>query len=100
MSAGISIVRKGNPATIKELVQSAEQALINAKKMGSGEVQILKLEATQTHETPVVISIDRLLEAIAEGKTEMAQNQMVAVLNRLIPLVALMNEKQKQQLIE
>ncbi len=100
MSAGITIDRKGNPATVKEMIQPAEQALSNAKKVGSGEVQILKLENTQTHEPPVVVSIDKLLEAIAEGKTEMAQNQMAAALNRLAPLIALMNEKQKQRLIE
>jgi len=105
MSAGISTVRKGSPATVKDLVQSAEQALINAKKVGSGEVQILKLEATPTNETSqsikssTVISIDRLLEAIVAGKTEMAINQMDSVLNQLAPLVALMSEKHKRQLV-
>ncbi|MET0357035.1 MAG: diguanylate cyclase [Cellvibrio sp.] len=99
MSAGISIVRKGSPATIKELIQAAEQALINAKKVGSGEVQILKLESAQTIEPAPVISIDHLLEAIAAGKTEMATNQMDCVLNQLAPLIALMTEKHKQQLL-
>jgi len=105
MSAGISTVRKGSPATIKDLVQAAEQALINAKKVGSGEVQILKLEATQTTETSqsikssTAISIDGLLEAIATGKTELAINQMDSVLNQLAPLVALMSEKHKRQLV-
>ncbi|MES2823649.1 MAG: diguanylate cyclase [Pseudomonadota bacterium] len=100
MSAGIAIVRKGSPASIKELIQSAEQALSNAKKVGSGEVQILKLEASQAHEPPAAISIDSLLKSIAEGQTETAKQQMAAVLNQLAPLVALMNEKQKQRLIE
>ena len=99
MSAGISTVRKGSPAIIKDLVHSAEQALVNAKKLGSGEVQILKLEATQTNETSAVVSIDRLLEAIIAGKTDVAQNQMDSVLNKLGPLIALMNERQKQQLL-
>jgi len=100
MSAGISTVRKGSPATIKDLVQSAEQALINAKQLGSGEVQILKLEATQTSAPATVISIDRLLEAIAAGKTDIAKNQMDFALSQLAPLVALLSEKQKQQLLQ
>jgi diguanylate cyclase (GGDEF)-like protein len=105
MSAGISTVRKGSPAIIKDMVHFAEQALVNAKKLGTGEVQILKLDATQTSEdsqgikSSPVISIDRLLEIIAAGKTEMAKNQMDSVLNQLAPLVALMDEKQKQQLL-
>ncbi len=99
MSAGIAIIRKGSPATIKDLVHSAEQALVNAKKVGSGEVQILKLEPAQTSEPPAIISIDRLLEAIAAGKTDIAKNQMDSVLNKLAPLVALMSEKHKQQLL-
>jgi two-component system, cell cycle response regulator len=99
MSAGISTVRKGSPATIKDLIQSAEQALVNAKAVGSGEVQILKLEATQPREASAAISIDRLLEAIAAGKTDLVNNQMGSALNQLAPLIALMSEKQKQQLL-
>ena len=99
MSAGISTVKKGSPAVIEDLVQSAEQALLNAKKIGSGEVQILKLESNQSTETPAAISIDRLLEAIAAGNTEVGKNEMASVLNQLAPLVALMNDKQKQRLL-
>ncbi len=99
MSAGISIVRKGSPTTVKELFKSAEQALHNAKEMGRGEVQILKLETKQTDEPTVAVSIDNLLEAIIKGKTELTEKQMLAVLNRLAPLIALMTKKQKQQLI-
>ncbi|RYY74299.1 MAG: diguanylate cyclase [Gammaproteobacteria bacterium] len=99
MSAGISTVRKGSPATIKELVHSAEQALVNAKKVGSGEVQILKLETAQLAEAAVTISIDRLLEAIAAGKPEMAKNQIASALHQLAPLIALMSKEQKQHLL-
>lgn len=97
MSAGIAIVRKGSPANMNDLVQSAEQALVNAKKVGSGEVQILKLEPSS--QPLATISIDRLLEAIVAGKTEVAENQMDAMINQLKPLIALMTEKQKQQLL-
>lgn len=100
MSAGISTARKGSQATTKDLLKSAEQALANAKKVGLGEVQILKFEANQMDEPSLTVSIDALLEAIGKGNTDTVKDQMDAVLSRLAPLVALMNKKQKQQLID
>jgi two-component system, cell cycle response regulator len=105
MSAGISTISKGNPATVKDLVHSAEQALVNAKKLGNGEVQILKLEATPPSEIPQgilsssKISIDRLLEAIAAGKTEIDIHEMESIINQLAPLIKLMNKTHQQQLL-
>jgi two-component system, cell cycle response regulator len=99
MSAGISIVRKGVTTTEKALLESAEQALANAKSVGAGEVQILKLESHEKDETTLVVSVDSVLEMIAKGKTDMAKDQIEAALTRLAPLVALMSEKQKQRLI-
>lgn len=100
MSAGISTTRKGSAATAKDLLQAAESALANAKRLGPGEVQIMKLDSHQTDESIPSISIDNLLETISKGNGELAQQQMDAVLNQLIPLVALMTEKQKQRLIK
>jgi two-component system, cell cycle response regulator len=99
MSAGISIVRKGITATEKNLLESAEEALSNAKAVGSGEVQILKLEERQGDETTLVVSVDSVLDMITKGKTDMAKDQMDAVLKRLAPLVALMTDKQKHRLL-
>lgn len=99
MSAGISTTRKGDHATAKDLLDSAEQALINAKELGRGEVQILKLDTSNPDEATLMISIDRLLEAIDQGQFQQTENQMESVLDRLAPLVALMSEKQKQRLI-
>lgn len=101
MSAGISTVIKGSHATAKSLLHSAEQALVNAKAVGSGEVQLLKLENGNgsSEEISITISIDNLLEAISKGKTELASNQMDQVISRLAPLVALMTDEQKRRLI-
>lgn len=99
MSAGVATARKGSHATAEDLLQSAEQALVIAREVGPGEVQILKLESNQKDETSPTVSVDSLLEAIDKGKTDVAEDQMAAVLNRLLPLVALMSEKQKQHLL-
>lgn len=99
MSAGISAARKGNHATAKDLLESAEQALVNARKVGRGEVQIIKIEDAKEDETTLVVSIDQLLTAINQGQTKVADMEMEAVLNQLAPLVALMSAEQKQRLI-
>jgi two-component system cell cycle response regulator len=100
MSAGIATTIKGNPVTAKNLLHAAEEALVNAREVGVGEVQLLKLEASQADEPPLVISIDGLLESLSKGKIEIPKNEMDRVLQQLAPLVALMTEKQKQQLIK
>lgn len=99
MSAGISTVIKGNHAAANSMLQSAEQALVNAKAVGVGEVQLLKLENGQAEEISVTVSIDNLLESIAKGKTEALSSQMDAVIKRLAPLVALMSDEQKRRLV-
>lgn len=98
MSAGIATAIKGNHVTAKSLLHSAEQALANAKAVGAGEVQLLKLAHSQPDEVPIIISIDGLLEAINKGKTDLAGDQMEAIIDRLAPLVALMTEEQKRRL--
>lgn len=100
MSAGISLARKGETASVTGLLQSAEQALTNAKAVGAGEVQILKLESRHDDETPVVISVDSLLDAIAKGKFDVTEKHLDLVVAQLMPLVALMTEKQKKRLME
>ena len=99
MSAGIATARKGNTFTAKGLLHSAEQALINAKAVGPGEVQILKLEIGNEEETPILVSVDGLLDAINKGKTDISTVELDAVVERLKPLIALMNETQRQQLL-
>ena len=99
MSAGVATARKGSQASAEGLLQLAEQALVIAKKVGPGEVQILKLEDNQKDEITPAISVDNLLEAIDKRKTDVTEDQMAAVLKRLRPLVALMSEKQKQCLL-
>lgn len=98
MSAGIATARKGVPITVKGLLHSAEQALLNARAVGTGEVQILKLEAGNDEDAPVIVSVDSLLEAINKGKTDISPAELEAAIERLKPLIALMNEDQQRNL--
>lgn len=100
MSAGIATARKGNPVTAEGLMQSAEQALANAKTLGPGEVQILKLEAAGEEDVPVAVSIDNLLETISKGAAEISPAELEAAVLRLKPLLALMTDTQRQQLLQ
>lgn len=100
MSAGIATARKGNPVTAQGLMQSAEQALANAKTLGPGEVQILKLEAAGEEDVPVAVSIDNLLETISKGAAEISPAELEAAVLRLKPLLALMTDTQRQQLLQ
>lgn len=100
MSAGVSAVRKGSRATAKNLLKLSDQALGNAKKVGSGEVQILKLEEAANEEELLTISIDNLLQSISQGDLELSENQVDNIIDRLKPLVNLMSHEKKQQLLE
>lgn len=100
MSAGVATSGKGKRVIAQDLLRAAEQALANAKKVGPGEVQLRKLEnATATDKAPSTLSIDELLEAIADDEPESVQDQMDKVVRQLAPLVALMSEKQKRRLL-
>lgn len=100
ISAGISIVRKGVPTSADALVAAAEQALLNANKVGQGEVQLLKLDDSNTDEKTQLLSIDNLLDAISKGEVDITEHQMNQLIKRLSPLVTLMTEKQKSRLIK
>lgn len=98
-SVGIATVNKGSPANPANLLKCAEQALANAKALGRGEVQFLKLEDDEDEIESDQTSIDILLEQIEQNQEELAIDKMDAVLMRLAPLVALMTAEQKQRLI-
>lgn len=98
-SVGVSTVTKGCHATAVNIVRCAEQALENAKSLGRGEVQYLKLEAEDSAEPAKLKSIDALLECIARGQHDIVIDNMSDILGHLAPLVALMSDDQKQMLI-
>src|SRR5690606_11927554 len=100
MSAGIATARNAHPVTAQGLMQSAEQALANAKTLGPGEVQILKLEAAGEEDVPVAVSVDNLLETISKGAAEISPAELEAAVLRLKPLLALMTDTQRQQLLQ
>ncbi len=98
MSVGIAAVTKGSQASAEGLLQCAENALANAKAVGPGEVQILKLEGKSTQRVKLDVSIDSLLEAIKSGKTDLETEKLNAAVEKLIPLVKLMSAQQRQRL--
>lgn len=101
MSAGVASVRKGSKASAKAILKLSESALENAKKLGPGEVQLLKLEesGTSTRADPLV-SIDSVLEQINKGEVEVSSDIMQALIEQLSPLISLMSAEQKQQLLQ
>lgn len=99
LSVGIAAVNKGDAANAENLMQLAEQALTNAKAVGPGEVQILKLEDNKPKKITIPVSIDDILEKMSLDQNDSADIDMEAVLVRLAPLVQQMSNEQKQRLI-
>lgn len=100
LSAGIATARKGQPVSAQSLLDLAEKALANARKVGPGEVQLLKLEPHQKAPSASPISIDACLAAIANGETNLDENQQDLLVSRLQPLIALLSERHRLALIE
>lgn len=99
LSAGIAAARKGQQVLAENLLETAENALANARGMGPGEVQLLKVEDSHAEESQVLESVDALLQAIKEEQIEISAQQMASTLKQLAPLISLMSEQQKQQLL-
>lgn len=100
MSAGVATAPKGSRIVAKELLRAAEQALTNAKKVGPGEVQLMKVDsAPAAQAAPPAISIDDLLEALRQGQTNAVKGELDRAVNRLQPLVALLSDQQKRRLL-
>ena len=100
MSVGIASVTKGNQTTANAMMLLALKALANANSVGPGEVQMLKMEGRQpTRPSVADVSIDSLLETIAQGQTDVATDQLKLAIEKLAPLVKLMSDQQKQQLL-
>ena len=98
MSVGIAAVTKGSAATAENLLECAKNALANARAVGPGEVQILKLESKAKQRVAVDVSIDALLEAIAQGQAEIESEKLDAAVKKLLPLMPLLSSAQKQRL--
>jgi two-component system cell cycle response regulator len=99
MSAGVAAAARGNKLVASDLLRCAEQALGNAKRVGPGEVQLLKLASSPAGEKASAVSVDQLLEAIAQGKAEGVKGHLDSAVTRLRALVALMSEQQKRRLL-
>lgn len=99
LSVGIASAPKGCTSDAKGLMKAAQQALANAKSLGTGEVQLLKLESNQAEKTINTISIDDLLQAVVDNKKEPSKAELLAAVERLLPLVKLMTREQKKKLL-
>lgn len=97
MSAGIAFGRKR--VNGEGLLRGAAQALANARALGSGQVQMLKLENAQAEKPSPPLSIDSLLEALTQGRKEQVADQLDNAVKRLRPLIALLSEDQKRGLL-
>jgi two-component system, cell cycle response regulator len=100
MSAGIAAIHKGQSTSEKELLTLAEEALQNAKAIGKGEVQLLRLQTDTTDEAATQISIDSYLEAVGKGELKLTDIQATHIVARLKPLFSLMSEKHRQSLLK
>jgi len=99
LSIGIASAPKGCLSNKKSLVTTAEKALSNARSLGTGEVQLLKLESRQPEGKAKRISIDDLLNVISEDGKLLTQAELTAAVASLVPLVKLMTKEQKQKLL-
>lgn len=100
MSAGVATVRKGSEASAKTITDLAEKALRNARAVGKGEVQWLKLEQAKTQQrTAKAISVDELLEAINNGEDSLSPQDLDSLVHTLRPLVQLLSPDQKDALV-
>lgn len=99
LSVGIAAVPKGSTTTPEKLLKTAEQALANAKSVGPGEVQLLKLDSEQTEKPVHSISVDSLLEKIADGESRLTTMELQKAIDCLRPLIKLMTKEQKQSLL-
>ena len=100
ISAGVATAPRGSNVVAADLLRCAEQALANAKKVGAGQVQLLKMDNVAAEEkAPASVSMDELLDAIADGRQAAVQSQLDRAVSRLRPLVALMSADQKRRLL-
>lgn len=97
-SAGIAAISKDVEASPEDLMAAADNALANAKAVGHGEVQLLKLnDVVEEPEEP--ISIDAVLEQIEQGEKDALLDTVDSALKRLKPLIGLLTLEQKRWLI-
>lgn len=97
-SVGIAAIGRGQDLGLSELVECAERALDNAKALGPGEVQFLKVEDEQGDEEEIVISIDDMLEHLALGKPDSVLDNMDAIISRLSPILSLLSREQRERI--
>lgn len=99
LSAGIASLPKACPCDVNSILTAADQALNNAKALGLGEFQLIKLEDNKTDDAIDEISIDELLEIVSDNERSLTANELIAAESKLAPLLALFSDEQKARLM-
>ncbi|GLS28043.1 diguanylate cyclase [Marinibactrum halimedae] len=98
-SAGISTHAKGSQIDTVKLMLACQQALENAKAVGPGEVQLLKVETPEAMEKTTPFSMDALWEQLQEGQCELSDFEQTMLVKRMVALASLLSEEQKADFI-
>ncbi|GAB1256622.1 diguanylate cyclase [Aurantivibrio plasticivorans] len=101
LSVGIAAVAKGVQSTPEAVLQTAEKALENAKNIGRGEVQLLKLQNVSSTKKPIAdISVDELLKKIAQSDDTIDTQLIQAGIKKILPLIDMLSEEQRRSLLK
>lgn len=99
LSAGVASLPKGCPGDTSTLINTVEKALSNARALGPGELQMLKLDSNQTDEEGETVSIDDLLNIISSNSRALKANELADAERQLAPLLALFSAEQRKRLL-
>ncbi|GAB1261072.1 GGDEF domain-containing response regulator [Aurantivibrio plasticivorans] len=101
LSVGIAAVAKGVQSTPEAVLQTAEKALENAKNIGRGEVQLLKLQNVSSTKKPITdISVDELLKKIVQNDDTIDTQLIQAGIKKILPLIGMLSEEQRRSLLK
>lgn len=99
LSSGIAWLPRGGRSDAETLLNTAEQALTNARGIGPGEFQLLKLENNQNDDAGEKVSLDDLLDVISTNEREVSERELAAAARQLAPLLALFDDAQRKRLL-
>lgn len=99
LSTGITVLGPRVDGEVGDIIATAEEALVNARTVGDGEVQLIKFDKDDALHTTTLPSIDAALEALDKCSDAPLPDQMDALIARLRPLVKHMSAAQRKRLI-
>ncbi len=108
ISIGVYVPEKGSRPDYESVYEGAQRALKTALSQGANQVfAIMPNESEAEQERPreipgslSIMSVDKALAQIAEGDLEAVRLKLPLLISKLKPLINIMNEAQKVELIE